>query len=427
MPPPPSPAALLAARSARGIRLDLAPFRALAAVLGHPERRFSSLLVAGTNGKGSTAAIVDSIARSARLRVGLTTSPHLERVTERIRIGGEELASERLAALLERVFATAEQRALAPPTYFEATIAAAFLAFAEGSVDLAVVEVGLGGRLDATNAVEPLLAVVTPVQLDHTELLGPTLAAIAREKAGIFRPGVPALLAAQEPEAGAALAAEAARLGAPLHRVEEEVAIVRAAWRGLGGHALELSTPLRSYTLALPLAGEHQLGNAATAVRAAELLAARFPALDAGAIARGVAAVRWPGRLESIALPGHATRLLLDAAHNPDGCAALARFLDRLAEPFDLLFGVLADKEAARMLPPLAARARRVTLTRPDSERALDPARLAPLLAPRADLGVVSDPAAALAAALAPAPPLLVVCGSLFLVGAVRRSVGQGA
>jgi dihydrofolate synthase/folylpolyglutamate synthase len=415
-----APEAILAARAAQGVRLDLAPFRALLDALDHPERQLPTVLVAGTNGKGSTAALLDAVARAAGLRVGLTTSPHLERLGERIRIGGEELAHGELAALLDEIFERAEARRIATPTYFEATIAAAFLAFARYGAELALVEVGLGGRLDATNAADPILAVVTPVQLDHRELLGETLDAIAREKAGIFRSGVPALVAPQEPAADLALAAAAARLGAPLHRVADEVRRVAAEWRGLAGHRLRFETAARSYALDLALAGEHQIANAATAVRGAELLAARFPTIDAAAIANGIAQARWPGRLELIELPSVPTRVLLDAAHNPDGCAALARFLDRLGEPFDLLFGALADKEVERMLPPLAARARRIVLTRPESERALAPERLVALAAGNANVRVVERPADALAAALENRPTLLVACGSLFLLGALR-------
>jgi dihydrofolate synthase/folylpolyglutamate synthase len=414
---------LLLARAAHGVRLDLAPFRALLAALGDPQQLLPVVLVAGTNGKGSTAALLDAIARAAGLSVGLTTSPHLEQLEERIAIDGRAIASDELALLLEEVFAAAEESALEAPTYFEAMIAAALLAFVRAPVELALVEVGLGGRLDATNAAEPLLSIVTAVQLDHTEQLGTTLTAIAREKAGIFRRGVTALIAKQSSEAAAALAGAAARIGAPLRRVADEVELVAVEWRGIAGHRLELRTPERSYALELALAGEHQLGNAATAVRAAELLAKRFPAIDAAAIVEGVAAARWPGRLELVPLAG-ATRVLLDSAHNPDGCAALARFLGRLAEPYELLFGALADKEVARMLPPLAVGARHVTLTRPDSPRALAPERLRSLSTSAGEPDVHDDWRAALGAALARQPKLLVVCGSIVLVGAVRAELG---
>ncbi len=415
-----APVEMLAALGAGAMRFDLAPFRALLAALEHPERKLATVLVAGTNGKGSTAALLDSVARAAGLRVGLATSPHLVAVEERISIDGTAIGADELADLLVRVLAAAETAGGGDPTYFEATIAASFLAFAAARVDLAVVEVGLGGRLDATNAAEPILAVVTPIQLDHRELLGSTLAEIAREKAGIFRRAVPVVVAAQAPEARHELARQAAHLDCFLCDASRAVVVERAAWLGFAGHDVRLRSPRASYDFRLPLAGEHQIDNAATAICSAELLAARFPAIDRSAIVAGIARTRWPGRLETIALADGATTVLLDAAHNPDGCVALARFLDRLGRPFDLLFGALADKEVERMLPPLAARARRVTLTRPGSSRALAPELLARRLDEPSRVDVVEDPARALEAALAARPSLLVVCGSLYLVGALR-------
>ncbi|MBZ0102490.1 MAG: hypothetical protein K8I65_10055 [Thermoanaerobaculia bacterium] len=186
-----------------GIRLDLAPMRQLLAAAGDPQLAVPVVLVAGTNGKGSTAAMLAAIATAAGLRTGLATSPHLERVEERIRFDGEPIDPSRLAPLLDRLLECAAAAGLAPPTYFEVTTAAAFLAFAADPVDLAIVEVGLGGRLDAANAAEPILSLITPIALDHTEWLGTTLAAVATEKAGILRAGRPVVLARQDPEAAA--------------------------------------------------------------------------------------------------------------------------------------------------------------------------------------------------------------------------------
>jgi dihydrofolate synthase/folylpolyglutamate synthase len=418
--------AILAELEPLGVRLGLDTFRRLLAALGSPERRTPAVLVAGTNGKGSTAALIASIARAAGLRVGLYTSPHLAAYHERILVAGAAIDEAVLVALLDRTLAAARDTGLPPPTVFEALTAVAFLHFADRGAELAVLEVGLGGRLDATNAVEPILSVVTRIALDHRAELGATLAAIAGEKAGVLRRGVPAVVAAQDEEAATALAARAAELGAPLHVVARESAIESAEWRGLAGHRLRLRTPRTTHDLDLPLAGEHQLANAATAVRAAELLSERFPAIGGAAIARGVAAARWPGRLEAFALGP--TTLLLDAAHNPDGCAALARFLARLARTYDLVFGCLADKDAARMLPPLAAPAGRVVLTRPSSPRALAPAALARLAGGAYELEVVAAPRAALASALARHPALLVAAGSIYLVAELRAAaLARGA
>jgi len=420
---PRSAAAILAELEPLGVRLGLDTFRRLLAALGSPERATPAVLVAGTNGKGSVAALLESIARAAGLRTGLYTSPHLARFGERIRVGGAETGDAALAKHLERTLAGASAAGLPPPTVFEALTAAAFLRFAAERVELAVLEVGLGGRLDATNAAQPLLSVVTRIGFDHRAELGETLTAIAGEKAGILRRGVPAVVAAQPAEAAAALAAETARVGAELHRVADESTIESAEWKGLAGHRLRLRTARARYDLDLPLAGEHQLENAATAVRAAELLAGPFPAIDGAAITGGVAATRWPGRLEALAIPGTPTTALLDAAHNADGCRALAAFLARLGRPYDLLFGCLADKEPGAMLPPLAAAARRVVLTRPDSPRALAPEALLSLLPAATPRAVETAPRAALALALAGGGELLVVAGSIYLVGSLRAAI----
>lgn len=408
-----------------GIRLDLAPMRRLLAAAGDPQLAVPVVLVAGTNGKGSTAAMLASIARAAGLRTGLATSPHLERVEERIRLDGDPIDPARLAPLLDRLLERAAAAGLAPPTYFEVTTAAAFLAFAAEPVDLAIVEVGLGGRLDAANAAEPILSVITPIALDHTEWLGATLAAVATEKAGVLRAGRPVVLARQEPEAAAALAAAARRVGAVPVAAGDRVTLEHVEDGGLAGSRLALRLDGRPLELRLPLAGAHQAENAATALAAALVLAATgFSGIDAAAMQRGLATVRWPGRLESIALPD-GTGVLLDAAHNPHGAAALAATLARLGEPYVLLFGALADKQVGDMLPPLADGAAAIVLARPDSPRALDPAVLAAGLATQVAVRVEPEPRAALAAALDLARrqgvPRVVACGSIYLIGTLRR------
>jgi len=413
----------LAALERLGVRLDLAPMRALLDRLGRPERAVPVVLVAGTNGKGSTAAMLESIARSAGLATGLATSPHLERVEERIRLDGRPVATPKLEALIDRVLAAAAGSPHGAPTYFEALVAAGFLAFADAAVDLAVVEVGLGGRLDATNCADPALSVITPIALDHTELLGATLAAVAREKAGILRADRTAVVAAQELEADRALADAATGISARLVRAAELVAIRARRDLGLAGTEVDLALPVRTIPARVALAGVHQIGNATTAAAAAlELDRSDVARLDPEAIATGLAATSWPGRLEAIETG--AGTVLLDAAHNPHGVEALARFLDRLGRPFVLLFGALADKETSAMLPPLARRARAVVLTRPASDRALAPADLAASLDPATPCTLEPEPAAALAAACGRARELgvdlVVACGSLYLIGPLR-------
>jgi dihydrofolate synthase / folylpolyglutamate synthase len=421
-PASPGAAEILGRLETFGIRLGLATIRALLAAFGHPEERFASVLVAGTNGKGSVSALLASMAAAAGYRVGHYTSPHLEEVEERIRIGGRVIDPRRLAELLGRVVGAAERTCGHPPTYFEAVTAAAFLHFAAEEVELAVVEVGMGGRLDATNALEPVLSLISPVGMDHREHLGETVAAIAGEKAGILRAGRPAICWPGGEEAAAAIGAAARAVGAELVLAPRRVRLASRG-EGLAGQRIRLTTPERSYRLWLPLLGAHQADNLALAVLAAEALARRgFPRLDAAAVTAGTAACRWPGRLEPVTLPG-GRRLLLDAAHNPPGVAALAAFLAGLGEPWDLLFGTFADKEAAVMLPPLAGGAERVVLTRPPGLRGREPAELAALVPPGRAV-VEPDPERALTAALA-GTNLLLITGSVYLVGLLRQRLRE--
>ena len=356
-----------------GIRLGLDNVRAVLAALGDPQRRFPSILVAGSNGKGSTSALLAAMASAAGYRTGLYTSPHLETVDGRLRIDGRPVPSGRLGDLLAEAVEAAERRTGAPPTYFEALTVAAFRWFAAEQVDLAVVEVGMGGRLDATNTCEPLLSLITSISLEHREHLGDTLAAIAGEKAGILRRGRPALMWIDEPEAADAVRAAAHTLGTDLRSAPDLVHLDGTESLGWDGQRVRLTTPETTHDLRLALPGPHQIRNLGLAVLAAETLAGLgFGRLDARAIADGATACRWPGRLEPVELPG-GRRVLLDAAHNAEGAAAFGTFLSTLATPVDLLFGALGDKDIASMLAALAPRARRLILTAPPSPRAVAP------------------------------------------------------
>jgi dihydrofolate synthase/folylpolyglutamate synthase len=382
--------------------------------------------VAGSNGKGSTSALLAAMATAAGYRTGLYTSPHLETVEERLAIDGAAIASERLGDLLTGLVATAERATGSPPTYFEALTVAAFLWFAEERIDLGVIEVGLGGRLDATNLCDPLLSLVTSISLEHQEFLGDTLAAIAREKAGTFRPHRPALAWVEDPEPAAALRAVAAEVGADLRFAADLARIAGGEIEGWSGQRVRLTSPVGAYDLRIALLGEHQRRNLALAVLAAETLAAGgFPRLTAAAITAGAAACRWPGRLETIELPG-GRRVLLDAAHNAEGATALAAFLATLGRPVDLLFGVLADKAAAEMLAALVPHVHRLILTTPPNPRAKDPAELAALLAGRSDVIIEPDPERALDRLLDLGGEVAVVCGSIYLIGELRVRVKQG-
>lgn len=374
-----------------GVRPGTGPIEAALAHLGNPERSFQAIHIAGTNGKGSTAAICEAILRADGRHVGLYTSPHLCRFTERIRISGQELAPEQAASLVEEAL-----QAGPALTFFELVTATAFAAFALAGVDVAVVEVGLGGRLDATNVLAwPRVSVITNIALDHMEILGETTAAIAREKAGILRRGVPGVIGTVDASARAAITAIAAEVGAPL------------SWLGTDFLA-EVSIP--------QLPGEHQRNNAAVALAALQRLPESLRPSDAS-IARGLASVRWPGRLELLA-----DDLLVDGAHNPDGAAALAAALPAIAagRPIHLVLGVVEEKDVLALAQPLMRLAKRIIATTVPSTRARPAAVLARALHDTwSGVEVIEDPHAAVAAARMPGA-LTVVAGSLFLVGAVR-------
>jgi dihydrofolate synthase/folylpolyglutamate synthase len=429
MPLPPEAARALDDLQRFGMHLGLGHVRRLLAELGDPHTAVPSVVVAGTNGKGSTSALLASIAEAAGYHAGLYTSPHLQHVEERVRVEGRDVDGGLLGKAILDVVAAAGRVLDDPPTYFETLTAAAFLVFRRTGVELAVLEVGLGGRLDAVNVAEPELSVITPVSLEHRGILGDTLLDIAREKAAVLRRGRPAVAWGEAPEVRQAL------LGAEVTFADDEVSADSVERLGWEGQRFHLTTPVRRYDLHLPLLGRHQRINLALAVRAAELLLDRgWRHFDAAAIRAGTAHVRWPGRLEVLPPPAGGAgsgsgveRVLLDAAHNPHGAEALAGFLAEVTAeegepPPALLFGVLDDKEADRMLPLLAERAGTLVLTRPPGDRGRDPAELVGLLPEGCEAEVVDGVEEALERALATAgeAKTLVVCGSIFLVGAVR-------
>jgi dihydrofolate synthase/folylpolyglutamate synthase len=405
----------------RGIHLGLAAIDAVCARLGRPERAFPSILIGGTNGKGSTAATLSAIAAAHGVSTGLYTSPHLIDVTERVRLEERDVEAGELDAALSRVFAAADSAPSIPVTYFEAATAAAFQLFALRSVSLGILEVGLGGRLDATNVAPASVSVVTSIGLDHMADLGETLGEIAREKAGIFRRGRPALARAASAAARATLREAAERAGSIWHDAEEELR-VEPRETSLEGTRFTLTTPERRIDLSTPLPGEHQAWNAALAVRAGELLGSGLPALDDARIARGIAQVRWPGRLERFDIWGK--QVLLDGCHNPEGAEALARFLREsgLAGRFHLVFGAMSDKDIAaiaRTLFPLAAGISLVTVDSPRAASAEDLARVAPAgVEARVETGRVGAVLGDLLARGLEAP--IIVAGSLYLVGEAR-------
>ena len=381
----------LEATRVRGVSLGLPRLAAVLELLGSPQALLPAVHIAGTNGKGSTAAMTESVLRAAGLRTGLYTSPHLARFTERIRIAGAEVDGEQLAVLGRRLFATG-----APITYFEAATALAFMAMAEAAVEVAVLEVGLGGRLDATNLCRPVATAVTSIGFDHMDMLGNDLVAIAREKAGIAKPGVPLCLGDLPPEAEAEIRAVAAATSAPVRRLGQEIPAA---------------------PVAPALAGAHQQANAAVAVELARLaMGALGRPLPPSAIAEGLQTVRWPGRLEWVT-----DDILLDAAHNTEGVASLVRALPS-RRPRAAVLSIVRGKSAGEMLALLAPHFDHVVLCRSANARALPPAELAALLPGDTSVSLIDDPRMALAEARRRVVPggLVVVAGSLFLVGEMR-------
>ena len=413
----------LASRIRLGVKFGLDTMRGLMGALDHPERAFPVLVVAGTNGKGSVAAYVDSVLRAGGLAVGRYTSPHLVRVNERIVVAGRALSDRALHQAVRDVRDAAEAlRAAgdlpAEPTYFEVLTAAAFLHFRRARVDAAVLEVGMGGRLDATNVAEPLASAIVTVDRDHEAYLGRTLDAIAREKAGVLRRGRVTVLGPLAPEPRRAIAEEAAGVGARLADAMAQTE-VRPRPRDAG---IDLVTPERTYRGLRPLPGGHQRANLAVAVRLLEEARAAGLQVDLDAMVKGIGRTRWPGRLQRI--PGRPA-LLVDGAHNPAAARALALAL-RGQPPFVLVFAAMTDKDVGAMGRILFPLARQVVLTRVKDARAATPAEIARRVGPPAR-GAPREPRvrAALARARHLAGPrgLVVAAGSLYLVGEVLRSV----
>jgi dihydrofolate synthase/folylpolyglutamate synthase len=393
----------LFARQRFGVHPGLTRVRALLARLGGPQVAFRAVLVGGTNGKGSTAVTLAAMLSASGERTGLFTSPHLTRFAERFVVDGQELAGEVVLDALRRVRPHAEA---VEASFFEIVTALGCLLFAEAGMKTAVMEVGLGGRLDATNVLDPVLSILTNVALDHTEILGGTLAAIAGEKAGILRAGRPAVTGVAWP-----LLPRLEARGADLWALGREFALgVRPlAWEGWD---VRLTLPGAGLSFHTPLLGEHGARNAALAAAAAWRLG-----VGEGAVRAGAAGVAWPGRLE--VLPWHGGRVLLDGAHNPDGAWALAAALRGLGvERLPVVFAAAADKDVAGVAAALRDVASEVILTRAVlSPRAAAPADLAPHFA-GLPLRLAASPAESLG--LLPPGGLAVVCGSLYLIGEVR-------
>jgi dihydrofolate synthase/folylpolyglutamate synthase len=397
-----------------GIKLGLDNIRTLLDRLDSPEQQFAILHVAGTNGKGSTSAALAEILQGCGYRVGLYTSPHLHSFTERIQVNRQPISESDVVALTERL------RCLAidlPVTFFELTTAMALAYFRESSVDFVVLETGMGGRLDATNAATPALSIITPISSDHENYLGCDLASIAAEKGGIIKPGIPVCVGPQAPVAKTVLENRAAELGAPFYACGEHWTVQSGgdsfSFTGFGWDFPRVKSGL---------AGRHQHQNLGLALAATALLAGQGWSINADTAVECLAQLQWPGRLEWWqGIPD----LLLDAAHNPAGCKVLGEYLEQTGrDRMHLVTGFKADKDWRSMLQILLPQLRHAYVTEPEIDQAADPRQVAEFITRMGgSAGCHLTPAEALEQALTERLPgeLIVVAGSIFLVSAVRR------
>jgi dihydrofolate synthase / folylpolyglutamate synthase len=424
-------------------KFDLAHVRVLLAALDHPERRFPSVLIAGTNGKGSTAATLASILRASGVKTGLYTSPHLVRINERIQVNGEEISDDDFASLQGKVDKVAEELvALAElpwhPSFFEMMTAMAFEHFAREKVELAVLEVGMGGRLDATNVVEPLVSVITDISLDHQKFLGNTVGEIAREKVGIIRPGGTVVTLPQQPEANDVIGNTILELGAravnavpyvpPVSPGSTQYLVPGAEQRDLV-YRYPLAVLGKEILVESPLVGRHQLRNVALAIAAAvELNQQGFVGITAARIERGVRETRWPGRFQMIAARPGWPEMVIDVAHNPAGAWALRSALSERYEdcPLIFVFGAMRDKAISEMAEILFPLAEGVIATRPENPRAASPEEIQQAASRTGvEVEAVEDVKLALERARVLAGPgtVIIITGSIYLVGEVM-SIG---
>jgi dihydrofolate synthase/folylpolyglutamate synthase len=443
-------------------KFDLAHMRVLLNAMNHPERAFPAVLIAGTNGKGSTAATLASILQVSHLKAGLYTSPHLVRINERIRVNGKEISDDDFARLhdeVDRVATRLIEKAELPwhPSFFEMMTAIAFAHFARERVEIAVLEVGMGGRLDATNVVEPLLSVIADISLDHQKFLGNTVGEIAREKVGIIRPGGVVVTLPQQPEANDVIGNTILDLGArgvsavqyvppvspgsseylarstkkkPLTAEDAETK-ENAENRGVTYYSrYPLQVMGKQVLVESPLIGRHQLRNVALAVAAAEELGkAEIPGITPESIERGIRETRWPGRFQVVSAGAGWPEMVLDVAHNPAGAWALRSALSERYDnrPLIFVFGAMRDKAISEMTEILFPLADRVVATQPANPRSASPEEIQQAGSRTGtEIEAMAETAAALdrARALSGQDTVMVVTGSIYLVGEAIRILG---
>jgi dihydrofolate synthase / folylpolyglutamate synthase len=414
------------------IKLGLRNISLLLESLGSPQQKFFSVQIAGTNGKGSTAVMLASICQAAGIRTGLFTSPHLTSITERIQIDGKEISEELFAECATRVRSAAEELVSestieAAPSFFEQVTATAFLAFIEGKVELAILETGLGGRLDATSVAGAQVVGITPIAMDHEEYLGKTISSIAKEKAAIIRPETTAVVAPQSAEVMHIILESAGSRG-----VVPSIDDVKTEVQGFtedGCATATFTTPEDRYeSTPLGLRGRHQITNAALAIRLAEALRQHRFKIPHAAIASGLESAKHPGRLEVISAN---PRVLLDGAHNPSGAAALKEYLGEFARgQITLVFGAMKDKRLDEMAEVLFPLANNLVLTEPQNPRAASVDQLEELarqIIPSVPVRKVSSVAEALKVAreVTSDNGLIAVAGSLYLIGEVKIALRE--
>ncbi|MDD5171190.1 MAG: bifunctional folylpolyglutamate synthase/dihydrofolate synthase [Syntrophales bacterium] len=403
---------------AAGIRLDLSVFRKILEGMNNPQNEYPSILVAGTNGKGSICAMISSILIYAGFKVGLYTSPHLVDLRERIRLNGQMISRDEMAGCIESVKAFAAQEL----TYFEFLTAVAFLFFARKKVDIAVLEVGMGGRLDATNVVHPLISAISTISLEHSAYLGKTLRSITREKAGIIKDNGLCITAVDQEPVINILEETCRARGATLYRIGQEIK-VREDRRTA---SFSYYGPVREYLhLPCPLKGGHQVTNAAVAVGMADILVGAGWKISGEALREGLHNTRWEGRLEVLR---ENPQVVLDGAHNPAGISALCKALKRdfRYDRLIVICAILGDKDFRSMIKKLAGTADVLIFTRPDTDRTLAPPIEMVIVAKRycGDILIRNNPVEAMKTALAMAKPQDLICatGSLYLVGQIKAT-----
>jgi dihydrofolate synthase/folylpolyglutamate synthase len=402
-----------------GMIFGLTQIEKILRAIGNPHKEIQAIHVGGTNGKGSTAAMMASILQKEGYRVGLYTSPHLTRFTERIRVNGKEIEEEEVAALTEQMKKEIESAGIASPfTFFDFTTAMALYYFNQKLVDLAVLEVGLGGRLDSTNVVDPLISIITNVAKDHEAYLGKTISKIAKEKAGIIKRGRPLITAATQPGVLRLFSKTCQEKRSPYLRVEKEFRYVRTGDEEFDYEGLDR----KLWGLHLNLKGFHQVVNATTALGAMEVLENLGYRVSTEAMVDGLRTVDWPGRLEMVS---SSPRVILDGAHNPAGALALKESLEKefQYQHLILLVGIMKDKDSQSMLHLLAPLAEHIILTRPHTDRATPPMLLRKALGEngrRIEIEEDLKKAIDRGLSLTREEDLLCITGSLYTVGEAR-------